>query len=554
MEEHAREEQEQLGISLPGLAVSEVEGLLAAVYEQREEVVVGGALYNLLLRGGAGQKVELKDDLFASDWSVKEEPVSKSWNSDQEEAEAGDYCSDDEVGFDVCYSPKDEINENKPLKRNAKETPRKHKLNENFSSGEEWEEYHEQPTSKSKKKSHKKIIKDPDEEDEENDSSLSFHGPKRCNKCGRVLKGHALPRHSKCELLGVDEEGLLAVEQMRALYQLRKKKAGEKWRESLNGENVFSTGLLKLPCERLSCDVCEIESFTSEFAVFAHIRKVHGPKEQLKCEEDGCDGKSFKNIGALKYHISKCHEEKAPCPECGTTDYSLLKNHMRSKHPRPCSPKSCDQCGKVFTNFQSFKSHVDKGHGPKGNLYGSSQFAVSKMLSDFERECHCNINLSSRQKKLDHFKLFHLDYKQCPKCDKIVQDPDGPHKCTREKPAQPKGPFICQHCGKEFNTQGGRYCHISTAHSTETVQCHICAKSFNKTAIYPHMLSHKPKEPCTICGKVVSKMRNHMETMHQNESEMKHRCDVCGRGFSTPQKMRDHNMSVHLKLRPYKCR
>ena len=68
------------------------------------------------------------------------------------------------------------------------------------------------------------------------------------------------------------------------------------------------------------------------------------------------------------------------------------------------------------------------------------------------------------------------------------------------------------------------------------------------------MAIHKPKTACNFCGKLVSRMRDHVESMHQADSEMSFRCDLCGKGFATNQKLRDHNMNVHLKLRPYTCR
>ena len=69
-----------------------------------------------------------------------------------------------------------------------------------------------------------------------------------------------------------------------------------------------------------------------------------------------------------------------------------------------------------------------------------------------------------------------------------------------------------------------------------------------------HMTVHKPKTACDFCGKLVSRMREHLESMHQADSDMSYRCDLCGKGFPTSQKLRDHNMNVHLKLRPYTCR
>ena len=196
----------------------------------------------------------------------------------------------------------------------------------------------------------------------------------------------------------------------------------------------------------------------------AHVRNVHRPKEQLSCEEESCDGKTFKNIGALIYHKQKCHTEKAPCAVCGTTDYSILKNHMVSKHPKPCEPETCDQCGKVFTNKLSFKNHMKKGH-TGAEIVGSTMWSKTKLLNDYDKNCQCGLNLPTNIAKINHYKLFHLEYEQCEKCEKIVQSiTDGHHKCSKPVKKPLAVPIVCNYCGKEFNSEGGIAYHVKTVH------------------------------------------------------------------------------------------
>ena len=502
----------------------------------------------------------IKADILTSDWSVKMEPETDLQNSDQEGAGA---ISDDHEDYNVPDLPKEEpiVKERKLRVGKKRGRPKKRKPSESCSSGGEWYE--------GKKEESPIVFKESegeDNEDENNDTTI-----KRCNKCGRPIKGHPLPRHSNCELNGVDEEGISIIQALKMQSKIMKKKREDKRREKLTAEKCYSTGFIKLPCDNLSCEVCEIAAFNSELAVLTHVRKEHGPKEQLVCEVEGCKGKAFKSFGALHYHQIKCHDEKAPCDECGSTDYITLNNHMQSKHPRPCSPKSCDQCGKVFTNWRKFKHHIDRVHTNSDMpiLHGTNKWAIAKMMTDYENECHCNLELKSKQAKLNHFKLVHLDYKQCPKCDKIVQELNvGHHKCEKKNQWQPLLEFICEHCGKSFKSQGGKHYHIDNVHMKSTAECHICFKSCTKTTLSAHMAIHKPKTPCKICGKMVGRMREHVEAMHQvnlpgltmvmlyfqEEIDMKNKCDSCGKGFPTCQKLKDHTMSVHLKLRPYKCR
>jgi len=262
----------------------------------------------------------------------------------------------------------------------------------------------------------------------------------------------------------------------------------------------------------------------------------------------------------LIYHRQKCHTEKIPCEVCGTTDYSTLKNHMVSKHPKPCQPETCDQCGKVFTNKASFKSHMKRCHISNVHEISSTSmwngmYDKAKILSDFDKNCQCGLNLPTNIAKVNHYKLFHLEYEQCDKCEKIVQSlNDGRHKCGKPMKKPLTEPIACNYCGKEFNSAGGIEYHVKTAHLKETAECPICFKTYPKLGLAGHMTIHKPKTACDFCGKLVSRMKEHLETMHKDESEMRFRCDLCGKGFSTNNKLRDHDMNVHLKLRPYTCR
>ena len=45
-----------------------------------------------------------------------------------------------------------------------------------------------------------------------------------------------------------------------------------------------------------------------------------------------------------------------------------------------------------------------------------------------------------------------------------------------------------------------------------------------------------------------------MNQKHKNDSEKKHQCGVCNKGFLTMYDIKKHAMSAHIKARPYNCR
>ena len=51
----------------------------------------------------------------------------------------------------------------------------------------------------------------------------------------------------------------------------------------------------------------------------------------------------------------------------------------------------------------------------------------------------------------------------------------------------------------------------------------------------------------------VAQMYRHVQTQHTPNDEMKHRCDVCGKGFYNKSNFEDHQ-NIHTGRKPYKCK
>ena len=86
----------------------------------------------------------------------------------------------------------------------------------------------------------------------------------------------------------------------------------------------------------------------------------------------------------------------------------------------------------------------------------------------------------------------------------------------------------CSYCGQEY---GGIYaltCHINRVHE---------------------------KIPCAQCGKLVGIdcMNRHISSAHTPNDQKKYQCDVCPKGFSSLQHLRDHR-NLHTGEKPYKCK
>ena len=311
-----------------------------------------------------------------------------------------------------------------------------------------------------------------------------------CKKCGRKLKGHKIPINDKCTLVGVDEHGIERIHDYNTHVKAQ--------REFLNKEikdHWIKQQSLELPCTSFSCTVCEIEGFSSSTGVFKHVERVHGPHQELVCDQCQFGARVFISASALKNHVTKKHEKK--------------QRYV------------CDECGKSLHNSTLCKMHVMEVHlnsrkikDPKFNNKNM------KLLKQFEEDCKCNIEFKATNNKFKviHFKLIHLGYKQCEKCKKCAKELEY-HECKEKVPYNhvPKF-FACLECDVVKGSQSGLDNHTQTVHNPEMlVQCNLCPKFFTRQNLQNHLTvgADMVKPTCNICGKAVSHLKQHIGSVHK---------------------------------------
>ena len=106
----------------------------------------------------------------------------------------------------------------------------------------------------------------------------------------------------------------------------------------------------------------------------------------------------------------------------------------------------------------------------------------------------------------------------------------------------------CEICGKEYTDKNY---HMKTHQKKK--KCVVCGLEFHNLERHMKVHTEEPKE-CPECGKKVRFLELHMRTMHIPDSQKKVVCSECGKGFVDKNHLDKHMMSVHLKLRPYRCR
>merc|ERR1712062_357896 len=118
---------------------------------------------------------------------------------------------------------------------------------------------------------------------------------------------------------------------------------------------------------------------------------------------------------------------------------------------------------------------------------------------------------------------------------------------------------ICDICGKYFSKVDYTVQHKKTVHllNQESQTCDICGKVFRSRI---HFKKHKErthaeKQQCPVCGIKIrpSAINDQLASVHGYKDLQKNICDICGKGFYSAGKLREHRL-IHGDVRPFPCR
>ena len=203
--------------------------------------------------------------------------------------------------------------------------------------------------------------------------------------------------------------------------------------------------------KKLYCHVCQ-KSFPSSCHLERHST-VHTGKKLFECEK--CH-KSFNYRQSYSNHLNS-HSEERPyaCNVCG---YAFKNSGDLRKHKAihlEVRPYACNICGKTFVRNSHLKIHLAIHEGVK--LYSCKQ-------------CHKAFGGRTQLKR---------------------------HEITHEERK-----FLCNHCGKKFQTKTECQTHVEGVHIGKTHNCSICRKEFSfKENMLRHLKIHSSDRSFVcICG------------------------------------------------------
>ena len=218
------------------------------------------------------------------------------------------------------------------------------------------------------------------------------------------------------------------------------------------------------------------------------------------CQRRKCfTSKRIHESGNEKYQCDRCEKIYS-----GPYAQSTLKSHIKNIHEAEEKEK-CHICGKMVCK-SLLEDHIKRKHNRDHKC----------------TKCILSFNTALRLKR--HIKLVHDKFKA----------------------------YICDTCGKAFQSKGNLNMHIKIHTEEKQHECHLCGKKF----LRPHHLQgHIEKThmgvrryPCPKCDKKyknASSLNQHDRIFHLGIKENK--CHLCGNAYGQRVELKLHLARHHKK-------
>jgi len=332
---------------------------------------------------------------------------------------------------------------------------------------------------------------------------------------------------------------------------------------------------------RWTCPYCEQASFNTLDALYRHKVDYHRLDAVFRCVVASCRA-TFRALTDYEAHVTGCAHSQAAfiCSLCNEhcVDLLALLSHRassvhRTQRRRPrhsaqltttdaapstsskqCGSILCDQCGQTFSKRAALMRHRAVVHRRDScRRYACSQcerrfvkrehlqrHVVSRHATARPYVCRaagCGRAFKRKDKLQEHYRCHSTDrLYACSVCGRTYRQRDGlrHHERTHHRPTpavtdHPERRRSCRRCPATFTRAGKLAQHLRTVHG----------RGAGKD-VYAHR--------CDVCGKTFprpERVRRHAEREHNVAADWSHRCALCAKGFAGRRSLELHMERHH---------